>query len=75
MGFRGAGEWKFPLIENWGGGGQDGGVEDSSTWHSCLSEAYLRHSSSSPPEGCLIRCFGLPRLLSLEGGTDLWYTE
>lgn len=73
MGFRGAGEWKFPLIENWGGGKM--AALKTPPPGTAVCPKLISGSSSSPPEGCLIRCFGLPRLLSLEGGTDLWYTE
>lgn len=55
---------------------EDGSFEDSYSWHTFLvCSKLISGSSSSLSEGCLISCFGLPRLSFLGEGTDMWCTE
>ena len=50
---------------------EDGGGEDSSWLSGLLCSEFISGSRTSSPEGCPISCFGLSRLLSLAGGSDL----
>ena len=71
-------EWTFSLVATGGHSslGREDDSKDSSSWHSCLvCLKLISGTSSSPSEGCLISCFGLPCLLSLEGETGVWCTE
>ena len=58
----GWGWWRVevPYCLYWGHsslGGDDGGVEDSSSWHNCLvCSKVISGNSSSPSEGCFISC-------------------